>query len=47
MFVENVIFKNVVIEKVDLIYLLKNIKNFNFINIYINEKKVELIKKLN
>jgi polygalacturonase len=42
--VENVTLKNVVIEKADSIYLLKNIKNFNFINTYINEKKVESIK---
>lgn len=42
--VENVTLKNVVIEKSDSVYLLKNIKNFNFINTYINEKKVESIK---
>jgi len=42
--VENITLKNVVIEKADSTYLLKNIKNFNFINTYINEKKVESIK---
>ena len=42
--VENITFKNVIIEKADSIYLLKNVKNFNFINTYINEKKVEPIK---
>lgn len=42
--VENITLKNVVIHKVDSIYLLKNVKNINFINTYINEKKVESIK---
>jgi polygalacturonase len=42
--VENITLKNVVIKKVDSIYLLKNVKNINFINTYINGKKVESIK---
>ena len=42
--VENITLKNVKIEKVDSIYKLKNVKNINFINTYINEKKVESIK---
>jgi polygalacturonase len=42
--VENITLKNVKIEKVDSLYLLKNVKNINFINTYINEKKVESIK---
>ena len=42
--VENITLKNVVIEKSDSIYLLKNIKNFNFINTYINQKKIKSIK---
>ncbi|KUJ63578.1 glycoside hydrolase [Flavobacteriaceae bacterium CRH] len=42
--VENITLKNVVIQKVDSIYSLKNVKNINFINTYINDKKVEQIK---
>ncbi|MBF4466433.1 glycoside hydrolase family 28 protein [Flavobacterium sp. LC2016-12] len=42
--VENITLKNVVIHKVDSIYKLKNVKNINFINTYINHKKVEPIK---
>ncbi|KFF03382.1 glycoside hydrolase family 28 protein [Flavobacterium reichenbachii] len=42
--VENITLKNVKIQKVDSIYLLKNVKNINFINTYINDKKVESIK---
>lgn len=42
--VENITLKNVTIQKVDSMYLLKNVKNINFINTYINEKKVEPIK---
>lgn len=42
--VENITLKNVVIKKVDSIYLLKNVKNINFINTYINDKKVESSK---
>ncbi|MFB9076019.1 glycoside hydrolase family 28 protein [Flavobacterium procerum] len=42
--VENITLKNVKIQKVDSVYLLKNVKNINFINTYINEKKVETIK---
>jgi len=42
--VENITLKNVVIQKVDSVYLLENVKNLNFINTYINEKKVEPIK---
>lgn len=42
--VENITLKNVVIQKVDSIYKLKNVKNINFINTYINDKKVEPIK---
>ncbi|KAF2515593.1 glycoside hydrolase family 28 protein [Flavobacterium foetidum] len=41
--VENITLKNVKIQKVDSVYLLKNVKNINFINTYINEKKVETI----
>lgn len=39
--VENITLKNVVIQKTDSIYLLKNVRNINFINTYINHKKVE------
>lgn len=39
--VENITLKNVVIKKVDAVHLLKNVKNIQFINTYINEKKVE------
>lgn len=42
--VENITLKNVVIHRVDSLYKLKNVKNINFINTYINEKKVEPIK---
>jgi len=42
--VENITLKNVKIQKVDSLYLLKNVKNINFINTYINEKKVESVK---
>lgn len=42
--VENITLKDVIIEKVDSVYRLKNVKNLNFINTYINEKKVEPIK---
>lgn len=38
--VENITLKNVKIEKVDSVYSLKNVKNINFINTYINGKKV-------
>lgn len=44
--VENITLKNVKIEKVDSVYLLKNVKNINFINTYINGKKAEPIKNL-
>ncbi|WP_264524329.1 glycoside hydrolase family 28 protein [Flavobacterium sp. N502536] len=39
--VENITLKNVVIQKVDSVHLLKNVKNIKFMNTYINEKKVE------
>ncbi|MEP6804188.1 MAG: glycoside hydrolase family 28 protein [Flavobacterium sp.] len=39
--VENIILKDVVIHKVDKVSLLKNVKNINFINTIVNEKKVE------
>lgn len=39
--VENITLTNVKIEKVDSIYLLKNVKNLNFNNTYINGKKVK------
>ena len=42
--IENITFKDVVIEKVDSVYSLKNVKNINFINTYINDKKIESIK---
>jgi polygalacturonase len=38
--VENITLKNVKIEKADSVYSLKNVKNINFINTYINGKKV-------
>lgn len=43
--VENITLKNVVIQRVDSIYKLKNVKNINFINTYVNDQKVEPIKK--
>ncbi|WP_264550736.1 glycoside hydrolase family 28 protein [Flavobacterium sp. N2038] len=39
--IENITFKNVTIAKVDSVYSLKNVKNVNFINTYINGKKIE------
>ncbi|WP_347052358.1 glycoside hydrolase family 28 protein [Flavobacterium olei] len=42
--VENITLKDVKIDKVDSVYLLKNVKNINFINTYINEKRVESVK---
>lgn len=42
--VENITLKNVTIEKADSIYKLKNVKNINFIDTYINGKKVEPVK---
>jgi len=39
--IENITLKNVIIEKVDSIHSLKNVKNINFINTYINGKKIE------
>ncbi|TPG38504.1 glycoside hydrolase family 28 protein [Flavobacterium pectinovorum] len=42
--IENITFKDVVIEKTDSVYSLKNVKNINFISTYINGKKVESIK---
>ena len=42
--VENITLKNVVIEKADSIYKLKNVKNINFIDTYINGKKIESVK---
>jgi polygalacturonase len=42
--VENITLKNVTIQKADSIYKLKNVKNINFINTFINGKKVEPIK---
>lgn len=42
--IENITFKNVQIAKVDSVYSLKNVKNLNFINTYINGKKIESIK---
>ncbi|WP_276381318.1 glycoside hydrolase family 28 protein [Flavobacterium sp. H4147] len=39
--VENITLKNVKIEKVDSIYLLKNVKNLKFNNTYINGNKVK------
>lgn len=42
--VENITLKNVVIQRVDSLYKLKNVKNINFINTYINDQKVEPIK---
>ncbi|CAM3404815.1 glycoside hydrolase family 28 protein [Flavobacterium chungbukense] len=41
--VENITLKNVKIQKVDSIYRLKNVKNINFINTYINDQKVKSI----
>lgn len=42
--IENITFKDVVITKVDSVYSLKNVKKVNFINTYINGKKMESIK---
>lgn len=42
--VENITLKNVKIQKVDSLYLLKNVKNIRFIDTYINNKKVGSIK---
>lgn len=42
--IENITFKNVTITKVDSVYSLKNVKKVNFINTYINGKKMESIK---
>lgn len=42
--IENITFKDVEITKVDSVYSLKNVKNVNFINTYINGKKIESIK---
>lgn len=42
--VENVTLKNVTIEKVEEPYLLKNVRNVNFVKTYANGKKVETIK---
>lgn len=42
--IENITLKNVEIAKVDSVYSLKNVKNLNFINTYINGKKIESIK---
>ncbi|TDW48026.1 polygalacturonase [Flavobacterium sp. 270] len=39
--VENITLKNVKIQKVDSLYLLKNVKNVKFIDTYINGNKVE------
>jgi polygalacturonase len=41
--IENITFKNVTIAKVDSVYSLKNVKNVNFINTYINGKKIESV----
>ncbi|WP_394775733.1 glycoside hydrolase family 28 protein [Flavobacterium sp.] len=43
--VENITLKNVTVHKVDKVSLLKNVKNINFINTIVNEKKVENTKK--
>jgi polygalacturonase len=42
--IENITLKDVEITKVDSVYSLKNVKNLNFINTYINGKKIESIK---
>lgn len=42
--VESVTLKNVTIEKVEEPYLLKNVRNVNFVKTYANGKKVETIK---
>ncbi|WP_246522478.1 glycoside hydrolase family 28 protein [Flavobacterium branchiicola] len=42
--IENITFKNVTIAKVDSVFSLKNVKNVNFINTYINGKKIESLK---
>ncbi|OXA90481.1 glycoside hydrolase family 28 protein [Flavobacterium hercynium] len=39
--IENITLKDVIIEKVDSVHSLKNVKNINFINTYINGKKIE------
>ena len=42
--IENITLKDVESAKVDSVYSLKNLKNLNFINTYINGKKIESIK---
>ncbi len=42
--VENITLKNVVIQKADSVYKLTNVKNINFIDTFINGKKVESVK---
>ncbi len=42
--IENITFKDVMITKADSVYYLKNVKKVNFINTYINGKKMESIK---
>ena len=41
--IENITFKDVTIKKVDSIYALENVKDINFINTYINGKKMTSI----
>lgn len=43
--IENITLKNVVIKKVAETYSLKNVKNINFINTYVNDKKVATTKQ--
>ncbi len=42
--IENVLLDDVVIEKTDSIYSLKNVKNIKFVNSYINGKQLKSIK---
>ena len=42
--ITNITLKNVVIQKVDSVYSLKNVKDIKFINTYINDKKIESIQ---
>jgi len=41
---ENITLKNVIVQNADSVYSLKNVKNINFINTYVNDKKVESVK---
>jgi hypothetical protein len=42
--IENILLDDVVIDKTDSIYSLKNVKNIKFINSYINGRQLKSIK---